>query len=109
MTAQPAPEPRPNEVEVFWRPGCPFCSALRADLERQGIVADWRNIWEDERAAEIVRSVNGGNETVPTVRVGSTFLTNPTGRQVRDLVLGRPGTVAYRRRRRLLGRLTSAE
>ena len=41
------------------------------------------NIWQDPEAAALVRSVNEGNELVPTVQVGETFLSNPTVRQVR--------------------------
>lgn len=75
----------PPHVEVFWRPGCPFCMALRADLAARRVKAEWRNIWEDEEAAALVRSANRGNETVPTVRVGTAFLTNPSGREVARL------------------------
>lgn len=42
----------------------------------------WRDIWDDEDARGFVRSVNGGCETVPTVCVGTTVLTNPSGAQV---------------------------
>ncbi|WP_459643360.1 glutaredoxin domain-containing protein [Kineococcus sp. NUM-3379] len=77
------------QVEVFWRPGCPFCTRLRVDLGLRRVRATWRNIWEDEEAREFVRSVNGGDETVPTVRVGSATLTNPGGREVVALLRGR--------------------
>ncbi|HYO85116.1 MAG TPA: glutaredoxin domain-containing protein [Dermatophilaceae bacterium] len=73
-------------AEVYWRPGCPYCSALRRDLSRLGVPAQWHNIWEDPDAARFVRSVNAGNETVPTVRVGSTTLTNPRPDQGATLV-----------------------
>lgn len=92
------------QVEVFWRPHCPFCAALRADLARRGITAQWRDIWQDEKARDIVREANHGNETVPTVRIGGRTLTNPSGAEVAELLLGRPGTVAYRRRHRLIRR-----
>jgi hypothetical protein len=35
------------------------------------------NIWENPEAASFVRSVADGNETVPTVVIGSTALVNP--------------------------------
>lgn len=73
-------------ADVYWRPGCPYCSALRSDLSRLGVPARWHNIWEDPDAAQFVRSVNAGNETVPTVRVGSATLTNPRAVQVASLV-----------------------
>lgn len=81
-------------VEVFWRPGCPYCSMLRRGLARRGVAATWRDIWDDEDARGFVRSVNGGCETVPTVRVGTTVLTNPSGAQV-----ARAAGVAVRRAR----------
>ena len=77
-------------VEVFWRPGCPYCASLRADLARRGIDATWRNIWQDDQARAQVRAANGGNETVPTVRVGTEVLTNPSGVRVAQLA-GRSG------------------
>lgn len=58
----------------------------------------WHNIWEDDDARATVRGLNGGNETVPTVRVGSVHLTNPSGAEVADAVWGRHGSVARRRR-----------
>lgn len=75
----------PIDVEVFWRPGCPYCSSLRSDLSRRGVAATWRNIWEDEGARAQVRAANSGNETVPTVRVGAQVLTNPSGARVAKL------------------------
>ncbi len=74
-------------VEVFWRPGCPYCSALRRTLDRHQVSATWRNIWTDESARSFVRSVNAGNETVPTVRIGARTLTNPSWAQL-DKLLG---------------------
>lgn len=73
-------------VEVFWRPGCPFCTALRVGLAARRVPATWRNIWEDPDAAAFVRASNAGNETVPTVRVGRQVLTNPSAGTVRRLV-----------------------
>lgn len=90
MSTTPGASATPDVVgpvaDVYWRPGCPYCSALRRDLSRLGVTARWHNIWEDPDAAQFVRSVNAGNETVPTVRVGSTTLTNPRPVQVASLV-----------------------
>lgn len=77
-----------TDVEVLWRPGCPFCMKLRVGLALRGVRATWRNIWEDPEALAVVRAHNQGNETVPTVRVGSTLLTNPSAGQVRSLARG---------------------
>ena len=40
------------------------------------------NIWEDQDAAGVVRSLANGNETVPTVTIGDISLVNPSARQV---------------------------
>ena len=72
----------PSAVTVYWRPGCGFCAGLFRSLERLGVEPERRNIWEDEDAADFVRSVAGGNETVPTVTVGDHAMVNPTGPEV---------------------------
>ena len=64
-------------IEFYWRPGCGFCMALRARLEHAGLPFRAVNIWEDPDAATRVRSVAGGNETVPTVFVGPAAMVNP--------------------------------
>jgi glutaredoxin-like protein len=69
-------------VEFYWRPGCPYCLALRGPLRRSGLPVREINIWEDPKAAARVRSVAGGNETVPTVFVGTHAMVNPSMRQV---------------------------
>lgn len=91
----------PVPVEVFWRPGCPYCRRLRRDMDRLGVPADWRNIREDDLARDVVRRANAGDETVPTVRVGQRMLTNPSAELVAS-VAGR--TTGTDRRRGLLRR-----
>ncbi len=78
------------EVEVYWRPGCPYCHRLRRTLARRGIQAQWRNIWDDDTARSFVREANDGDETVPTVRVGRRVLTNPDGAQIAALLPAEP-------------------
>lgn len=69
-------------VEFYWRPGCPFCAMLDRGLRRTRLPVREVNIWADEGVAARVRSVAGGNETVPTVFVGATALVNPSVKQV---------------------------
>lgn len=64
-------------VVVYWRPGCGFCARLRSRLGAEGDKATWVDIWQDEEAAAFVRSVNDGNETVPTVVIDGIPHTNP--------------------------------
>ncbi|WP_245238569.1 mycoredoxin [Streptomyces sp. MZ04] len=97
--------PDPTEIQVYWRPGCPFCARLRRGMRRTGLGYKEIDIWQDKSAAAFVRSVNQGDETVPTVSVAGHTLTNPSVRQVLDLVrqhapqlLPDPHTVPARRR-----------
>ncbi len=73
-------------VTVYWRPGCPYCRRLRTDLRRTGLPVQEIDIWRDPAAATTVRSLAGGNETVPTVTVGEHAMVNPRVAQVLDAV-----------------------
>jgi mycoredoxin len=44
------------------------------------------NIWQDPAGAAFVRSVTGGDETVPTVAIGSRNLVNPSIGEVLDTI-----------------------
>lgn len=66
-----------TDVTIYWRPGCGFCSRLRAGLGSAAEKATWRNIWEDSEARTFVASVNNGNEIVPTVVIAGVPHTNP--------------------------------
>jgi mycoredoxin len=93
MSVEHADQPMgaPDEpVIVFWRPGCGFCSSLLRKLDASGLAFERRNIWEDDDASAFVRTVAGGNETVPTVSVGEVALVNPTA----DDVLGQLAEMA---------------
>lgn len=86
-------------VHVYWRPGCGACSALRMGLAEAGVVADWHNIWEDKAAAEFVRSVANGNETVPTLVVDGRPMVAPSSRAaLREIGLAAPDLVLRTRR-----------
>lgn len=71
-----------SEIIVYTRPGCPFCTALRAGLRRHGLDFQEINIWEDSDAAAVVRSIASGNETVPTVVIGEWSAVNPSANEV---------------------------
>jgi len=70
------------EVLVYVRPGCPFCTTLRAGLLRSGLEFRELDIWQDPGAAAAVRAVADGNETVPTVNIGDRWMVNPSTKQV---------------------------
>lgn len=59
---------------------------MRAAIRRLGVPLRAVNIWEDDDGAAFVRSVAGGNETVPTVVVGGRALVNPSSSQLRALL-----------------------
>ena len=68
---------QPTALDVYWRPGCGFCSRLFRSLDRAGVRVRRINIWEDDDARRFVRSHNRGNETVPTVDLAGRVRTNP--------------------------------
>lgn len=72
-----------GRVVVYFRARCLFCERLRTSLGRRGRNAVWVDIWKDPDAAAYVRSVNDGNETVPTVVIGGRAHTNPAPSVVR--------------------------
>jgi mycoredoxin len=63
---------------------CGYCRTLKRQMTDEGIAYTEINIEETDGAAEFVMSVNGGNQTVPTILFsdGST-LTNPRLSEVR--------------------------
>ncbi|NNF65045.1 MAG: NrdH-redoxin [Acidimicrobiia bacterium] len=79
-------------VTMYWRPGCGFCSMLQRDLDAAELEYEKVNIWEDPAAAEYVRSVARGYETVPTVTVGDTALVNPDVHQITALLDAEAGS-----------------
>ena len=64
---------------------CAFCRRLKSQLAREGIEILEVDIEADSAAADFVMSVNGGNQTVPTVLFDDgSALTNPSAAQVKD-------------------------
>lgn len=68
---------------IYWRTGCAYCVRLRISLGTAGRRAVWVKVSGDPAASARVRSVNDGDETVPTVFVGEEFVTNPSPAWVR--------------------------
>ncbi len=74
-------------VMMYTTPWCGFCRRLKSQLAREGIELTEIDIERDPVAAEYVMSVNGGNQTVPTVVFpDGTALTNPSAAQVRERI-----------------------
>lgn len=77
---------------MYTTPWCGYCRRLKSGLQREGITFTEVDIEQDDDAARFVMTVNGGNQTVPTVVYpDGTAVTNPTLAEVRDKVaLTRP-------------------
>ena len=75
-----------TDIVMYARPGCPFCTMLRADLAAAGLTYRERDIWQDPAAAAAVRKVANGNETVPTVNIGDVWLVNPSVDEIHQVI-----------------------
>ncbi len=63
---------------------CGFCHRLKNQLSREGIELTEIDIEHDADSAHFVESVNGGNQTVPTLLFADgTTMTNPSLAQVK--------------------------
>jgi len=79
-----ATDPMPAEFTMYSTPWCGYCHRLKSQLDREGIEYDVVDIEQDPSAADLVMSVNGGNQTVPTlVYADGTAQTNPSLAQVK--------------------------
>jgi glutaredoxin len=67
---------------------CDYCKQLRSELDDRDVAYDAVDIWEDRSQAEVVTAVTGGDEIVPTVRVGERFFVNPSVDEVLAAVSG---------------------
>ena len=70
---------------MYTTPWCGYCQRLKAQLTREGIAFDEVDIEQHPAAADFVMSVNGGNQTVPTVVFpDGTAATNPSIAEVKQ-------------------------
>jgi len=70
-------------VTMYTTQWCGFCKRLKAQLTRVGVEMTEVDIERDEEAARFVESVNGGNQTVPTLLFADgTTMCNPSAAQV---------------------------
>ena len=71
-------------VTMYSTVWCGYCRRLKDQMERAGIEYRVVDIGDDEEATALVMSVNGGNQTVPTVVFpDGSALTNPSLAQVK--------------------------
>ncbi|WP_163511007.1 mycoredoxin [Fodinicola acaciae] len=72
-------------VTMYSTPWCGYCKRLKAQMNREAIPFAEVDIERDPKAAEFVMSVNGGNQTVPTLLFADgTAMTNPSLAQVKE-------------------------
>lgn len=79
------------QVTMYTTTWCGYCFRLKSQLQRAGVAYDEVDIEDQHDAAQLVASLNGGNQTVPTlVFADGTALTNPSARQVQEQLASLP-------------------
>lgn len=77
--------PDAGTVTMFTTSWCGYCRNLKKAMDADGIPYREVNIEEVPGTAEIVESVNDGNQTVPTLLFADgSAVTNPRIEQVRE-------------------------
>ena len=79
--------PDAGAVTMFTTTWCGYCRNLKTQMDRAGIPYSEVNIEQVPDAADFVQSVNGGNQTVPTLLFSDgTAATNPSLAQVKSRI-----------------------
>jgi len=72
-------------MKMYTTVWCGYCQRLKAQLGREGIAFEEIDIEADPEAAAFVETVNGGNQTVPTMLFDDgSALANPSIAQVKE-------------------------
>lgn len=75
------------DLTIYSTPWCGYCTRLKRQLDRAGVAYRDVDIEQDSSAADLVMSINGGNQTVPTVVFpDGGALTNPSLAQVTERI-----------------------
>jgi mycoredoxin len=70
-------------VTMYTTTWCGYCKNLKRQLAKAGVEVSEVDIERDPDAAKFVESVNGGNQTVPTLLFGDgSTMCNPSAAQV---------------------------
>jgi mycoredoxin len=73
------------QVTMYTTTWCGYCFRLKSQLGRAGVEYDEVDIERRPEAADLVASLNKGNQTVPTlVFSDGSAMTNPSARQVQE-------------------------
>lgn len=77
--------PETGTITMFSTSWCGYCRRLKSQLDSQGIGYREVNIEDVDGTAELVESLNGGNQTVPTVIFpDGSSATNPSAAEVKS-------------------------
>jgi mycoredoxin len=72
-------------VTMYTTTWCGFCKNLKRQLGKAGVEVTEVDIERDPEAAKFVEGVNGGNQTVPTLKfVDGSTMVNPSAAQVQS-------------------------
>lgn len=78
-----------DQPTIYSTPWCGYCHRLMKQMDREGLAYQVVDIEQQPDAADYVRSVNGGNQTVPTVVFADgSALTNPSLAQIKQRLVG---------------------
>ncbi len=73
----------PEKLKMYGHPACPQVPPMRGMLNQTNVDYDYINIYQDDTARDLVRSINNGYESVPTfVFPDGSTLTEPSPRQI---------------------------
>ncbi|WP_344813917.1 mycoredoxin [Microlunatus aurantiacus] len=73
------------QVTMYTTTWCGYCFRLKSQLGRAGVAYDEVDIEREPGAADLVASLNNGNQTVPTlVFSDGSAMTNPSAKQVQE-------------------------
>ena len=67
MTTATSFIPEAGTITMFSTTWCGYCTRLKSQLAKAGVSVREVNIEQVDGTAELVASLNGGNQTVPTV------------------------------------------
>ncbi len=74
-----------SDVTMYSTEWCGYCKRLKVAMKSAGIAFTEVDIEHDPEAAAFVMGVNGGNQTVPTLKFADgSALTNPSIKDVKE-------------------------
>lgn len=56
-----------GQVEIFTKPGCPYCTGAKDDFQKRGVAFTEHNVKADKKALRRMLELNGGQRRVPTI------------------------------------------